>query len=72
MFVLNISLYTFHAKQYFQAHHRAVEVNNDKVVYGLKKSEDASFFSIDSQTGQLKNKNAFDREKKHLYTVEVS
>uniref|UniRef100_A0A7E4ZZJ3 Cadherin n=1 Tax=Panagrellus redivivus TaxID=6233 RepID=A0A7E4ZZJ3_PANRE len=55
-----------------QAHHRAVELNNDDVIYALQPNADIDSFNVDSRTGVVSTRVAFDREQKHLYTLEVS
>uniref|UniRef100_A0AC34QCU7 Cadherin domain-containing protein n=2 Tax=Panagrolaimus sp. JU765 TaxID=591449 RepID=A0AC34QCU7_9BILA len=54
-----------------QAHHRAEEINNDKIIYSLTDTEDAEFFTIDENTGKISNLEEFDREKKHLYKIGI-
>ena len=49
----------------------ATDTNNDILTYTLSGTE-ASAFSIDSSTGQLKTKSALDYETKRSYTVTIT
>ena len=49
----------------------AVDQENDTLTYTLS-GDDASSFSIDSETGQLKTKAALDYEKKTSYSVTIT
>ena len=50
----------------------SVLIPKDTITYSIPTTGDAAAFSIDSSTGQLRRKDALDRETKSSYTVTVT